>query len=181
MASQEKSYETMSKWGSSVQRRILVEDTNSNFNCMIQRGDKDPWGQVSSVPIPVTVHYKLLKTLDINLITNCRRPPFTVTSFWVELSRPSYFELAVPNDPRRSSPPDAKVEVAESISRILNGETSRFYFDAMKRTSDNFKPWLNVPAVKRGLRLWCNLKKNVYDDSPGSWKVLLVIQVYVFL
>jgi hypothetical protein len=114
MASQEKSYETMSKWGSSVQRRILVEDTNSNFNCMLQRGDKDPWGQVSSVPIPVTVHYKLLKTLDINLITNFRRPPFTVTSIWVELLRPSYFELAVPNDPRRSSPPDAKVEVAVS-------------------------------------------------------------------
>ncbi len=76
--------------------------------------DKDLWGQVSSVPSPVSVHYKLLQTLDNNLITNYRRPQFTVTSISVELSRPSYFELAVPNDPRRSSPPDAKVEVAVS-------------------------------------------------------------------
>jgi hypothetical protein len=58
--------------------------------------------------------YILLYCSDINLITNFRRPPFTVTSIWVELLRPSYFELAVPNDPRRSSPPDAKVEVAVS-------------------------------------------------------------------
>ncbi len=30
----------------------------------------------------------------------------------MELSSPSYFELAVPKDPRWSSPPDAEVEVA---------------------------------------------------------------------
>ncbi len=54
--------------------------------------DKDPWGQVSySVPTPVSVHYTLLHILVINLVTNFRRPPFTVTSIWVELSRPSYF------------------------------------------------------------------------------------------
>jgi hypothetical protein len=62
----------------------------------------------------VSIHYTLLQTLDINLIThfNCLAP-FTVTSIWVELSSPSYFEIAVPNDPRWSSLPDAKVEVAE--------------------------------------------------------------------
>ncbi len=32
--------------------------------------DKDPWGHVSSVPTPVSVHYELLQTLDMKLITN---------------------------------------------------------------------------------------------------------------
>ncbi len=38
-----------------------------------------------------------------------------MTSLWAELSSPSYFEIAVPNDPQRSSPPDAKVEVAVGL------------------------------------------------------------------
>jgi hypothetical protein len=50
------------------------------------------------------------------LITNLKRPPFLGPSISVELSRPSYFELAIPNDPRRSSPPYAKVEVAVEVS-----------------------------------------------------------------
>jgi hypothetical protein len=62
-------------------------------------------------PRPVSVYYTPRYTLDINLITNFRRPPFTVLSIWVELSSPSYLELAVPDDPRQSSPPDAKVGV----------------------------------------------------------------------
>jgi hypothetical protein len=66
-------------------------------------------------PVPVSVHYTLLQSLDINLITNFTCPPFTVTSIWVELSCPAYFEIAVPNDPRWSSPPDAEVEVAVSL------------------------------------------------------------------
>ncbi len=45
-----------------------------------------------------------------------------MTSIWVELSSPSYFEIAVPKDPRRSSPPDAKVEVAV---RFLGHKTAR--------------------------------------------------------
>ncbi len=38
----------------------------------------------------------------------------------MELSIPSYFEIAVPNDPRRSSPPDAKVEVAVRMKPYEN-------------------------------------------------------------
>jgi hypothetical protein len=75
-------------------------------------------------PGPVSLHYTLLQTLDINLITHFKCPPFTVTSIWVELPSPSYFDIAVPNDLRRSSLPDAKVEVAvysflHHISRSL--------------------------------------------------------------
>ncbi len=80
--------------------------------------DKDPWGQVSSVPTPVSVHYKLPKTLVINLITNFEHLPLIVTSIWVELLRPSWFELAVPNDPWRSSPPDAKLEVTVRVEKF---------------------------------------------------------------
>jgi hypothetical protein len=47
---------------------------------LFSSGDKDPWGQVSSVPTPVSVHYKLSETLDINLITNFEHLPFIVTS-----------------------------------------------------------------------------------------------------
>jgi hypothetical protein len=67
--------------------------------------DNNPWGQVSSVPTYTCISavlYHLLQTLKINLITNFRHPPFTVTSFWVrQSSRPSYFELAL--DPEWSS------------------------------------------------------------------------------
>jgi hypothetical protein len=69
-------------------------------------------------PGPVSIHYTLLQTLDINIITNFNCPPFTVIPIWVELSSPSYFEIAVPNDPRRSSPPDAKVEVAATLQGV---------------------------------------------------------------
>jgi hypothetical protein len=61
------------------------------------------------------VYYTLLQIIEIKLITKFRHPPFTVTSIQVELSSPSYFELAVPKDPRWSSPPDAKVEVAVRV------------------------------------------------------------------
>jgi hypothetical protein len=66
---------------------------------------------LTSIIRPVSVHYTLLQTLDSGLITNFRRPPSTVTSICVELWSPSYFELSVPDDPRRSSPPDAEVAV----------------------------------------------------------------------
>jgi hypothetical protein len=66
-------------------------------------------------PQLVSVHHTLLQTIDINLITNFRPPPFTDMWIWLELSSPSYFELAVPDDPRLSSPPDAKVEVCTII------------------------------------------------------------------
>jgi hypothetical protein len=64
------------------------------------------------------VYNTLLQIIEINLITKFRHPPFTVMSIHVELSSPSYFELAVPKDPRWSSPPDAKVEVADSINSV---------------------------------------------------------------
>ncbi len=44
-----------------------------------------------------------------------------MTSIWAELSSPSYFEIAVPNDPGRSSPPDAKGEVTVSIAKFSLG------------------------------------------------------------
>jgi hypothetical protein len=92
-----------------VQLKVLQQ-----LQLYVPAGTRDPWGQVSSIPTPVFVRYILLQALYINLITNYRRPSFTVTSICVELSRPSYctLNLLVPNDPRRLSPPDAKVEVA---------------------------------------------------------------------
>jgi hypothetical protein len=47
----------------------------------------------------------------MNLITTFTRSPFTVTSVWVEPSRPSYIELVVPKDPHQSSPLEGKIEV----------------------------------------------------------------------
>jgi hypothetical protein len=69
-------------------------------------------------PRPVSVIYIPLQSLVINLIPNFRRLPFTQTSILVELPSLSSFELPVPNDPRRSSPPDAKLEVAVTVTRI---------------------------------------------------------------
>ncbi len=48
-------------------------------------------------PRPVYVHKPQVQTLDINLMANFMRPPFTVTSIWVEQSRLSYFQFVVPN------------------------------------------------------------------------------------
>ncbi len=78
--------------------------------------DKDPWGQVSSVPTPASAHYKLLQTVDINLIRNCRRPPFAVASIWVDCRGHHTLNLLSPMIiDVRSSPSDAKVEVAVRI------------------------------------------------------------------
>jgi hypothetical protein len=42
-------------------------------------------------PRPVSVHYTIVQNLNFNLITHFKRPSFTVTSIWAELSSPSYF------------------------------------------------------------------------------------------
>jgi hypothetical protein len=59
---------------------------------------------------PLTVNYSKVQLSRIL--------PFTLTSIGVELSSPPYFELVVPNDPRRLSPPDDKVEVAVRIGQL---------------------------------------------------------------
>ncbi len=93
--------------------------TYSNFtlsapsNLCSSRGNKDPRGQVSFVP--TTYLYPLYTTLNPQYqpvyTTTFTCPKFTVMSILVEPSGPSFIELVVPNDPRRSSPPDAEVEV----------------------------------------------------------------------
>ncbi len=87
----------------------------SNFNLTYQQGQGSLGTSIVCPQDRLCPLYTLLQTLDINLVTNFKCPPFTVTSIWVELSSPSYFEIAVPNDPRRSSPPDAKVEFAARV------------------------------------------------------------------
>ncbi len=83
--------------------------------------DRDPWGQVSSVPttcLCASVHHTQLQTLDINLsatlhILHLLGRPYG----WNRIIHHA-LKLVVPNDPRRSSPPDAEVEVTVCVGLL---------------------------------------------------------------
>jgi hypothetical protein len=114
---------------------ILAKGTHlQQFQIYVSVGTRILGDKYHLFPQPVSVHYTPLQITGINLIALLTRPPFTVTPISVE---PSYFELVVPNDPRRSSPTDVKVEVT---IRLMIGAPVEELFER----GSPFKPIVNA-------------------------------------
>ncbi len=110
------------------QRSVVgTDDTCPRWNVKYEQQLLPAGTSIICPPQPVSAHYRHLQTLDINLIATFTRPLYTVLWRQFGWNRRVHETLILLSsmDPRRATtvaPPDAKVEVNETLTAFVNAE-----------------------------------------------------------